>query len=47
MTGAAEVVLLRGQVLVDGDELVAKPGVGQFVARARFGEELKPERVAA
>ena len=23
-------------------ELVAKPGSGQFVKRARFGEELKP-----
>jgi hypothetical protein len=34
-------------VLVDGDELVAKPGIGRFVARARFGEELKPERAAA
>ena len=40
VTGRREVVLLRGQVLVDGDELVAKPGVGQFVARARFGQEL-------
>jgi dihydropyrimidinase len=47
VTGAVDLVLLRGQVLVDGDELVAKPGVGQFVARARFGEELKPERVPA
>src|SRR5213594_1745183 len=45
VTGTPEVVLLRGQVLVEGDELVARPGVGQFVARARFGEELKP-RVA-
>jgi hypothetical protein len=39
-------VLLRGQVLVDGDELVAEPGVGQFVARANLGEELKPTRAA-
>jgi dihydropyrimidinase len=42
VTGAPDVVLLRGQVLVEGDELVAEPGVGQFVKRARFGEELKP-----
>jgi dihydropyrimidinase len=42
VTGAPEVVLLRGQVLVEGDELVASPGVGQFVKRARFGQELKP-----
>ncbi len=47
VTGSPELVLLRGQVLVENDELVAKPGVGQFVQRARFGEELKPERVPA
>jgi len=33
-------VLLRGQVLVENDRLVARPGVGQFVKRARFGEQL-------
>jgi dihydropyrimidinase len=42
VTGSPEVVLLRGNVLVEGDELVAKPGTGQFVKRAKFGEELKP-----
>jgi dihydropyrimidinase len=47
VTGAPEVVLLRGHVLVENDELVASPGIGQFVGRARFGEELKPERLAA
>jgi len=47
VTGAVDLVLLRGQVLVDGDELVAKPGVGRFISRARFGEELKPDRVTA
>ncbi len=40
MTGSPETVLLRGKVLVDGDELVAQPGVGQFIPRARFGEKL-------
>jgi dihydropyrimidinase len=45
VTGTPEVVLLRGNVLVEDGELVARPGVGQYVARARFGEELKP-RVA-
>jgi dihydropyrimidinase len=40
--GSPEVVLLRGNVLVEGDQLVAKPGIGQFVKRAKFGEELKP-----
>ena len=38
--GAPEVVLVRGQVIVEGDELVAQPGAGQFLKRARFGEEL-------
>jgi dihydropyrimidinase len=42
VTGAPEVVLRRGEILVEGDELVAKPGSGQFVRRAKFGEELKP-----
>jgi len=42
VTGSPEVVLLRGNVLVEGDELVASPGIGQFVARAKFGQELKP-----
>jgi dihydropyrimidinase len=40
--GSPEIVLLRGNVLVEGDQLVAKPGIGQFVRRAKFGEELKP-----
>ena len=46
VTGSPEVVLLRGNVLVENDELVASPGIGQFVRRARFGEELKPARAA-
>jgi dihydropyrimidinase len=47
VTGSPEVVLLRGHVLVENDELVASPGVGRFVARARFGTELKrPAAVA-
>ncbi|MEX2612677.1 MAG: dihydropyrimidinase, partial [Gaiellaceae bacterium] len=40
--GAPEVVLVRGQVIVEGDELVAQPGAGQFLKRARVGEELTP-----
>jgi dihydropyrimidinase len=47
VTGFPEVVLLRGQVLVEDGELVASPGVGQFVARAKFGQELKPAAVPA
>jgi dihydropyrimidinase len=46
VVGAPEFVLLRGNVLVENDELVASPGVGQFVARARFGEELAPAGAA-
>jgi dihydropyrimidinase len=46
VTGSPEVVLLRGRVLVENDRLVASPGVGQFVARARFGEELRSTRTA-
>ena len=29
-------------MIVDGGEVVAKPGVGQFIKRARFGEQLTP-----
>jgi dihydropyrimidinase len=47
VTGSPEVVLLRGNVLVENDELVASPGIGQFVARAKFGEELKAETAVA
>src|SRR5881409_3043256 len=47
VTGTPEVVLLRGQILVEGDELVAESGIGQFVRRAKFGEELKPATVTA
>jgi len=41
VTGTPDVVLLRGRVLVEGEELVAQPGVGEFIGRARFGEELR------
>src|SRR5205085_3780084 len=47
VTGSPEVVLLRGGVLVEGDELVASPGVGQFVARAKFGQELRAAAAVA
>src|SRR6266536_2827460 len=46
VTGSPDVVLLRGHVLVENDELVAAPGIGRFVARARFGQELTRERAA-
>jgi dihydropyrimidinase len=42
VVGAPEVVLVRGQVVVDNDELVASPGTGRFLRRARFGEKLAP-----
>jgi dihydropyrimidinase len=47
VTGSPEVVLLRGNVLVENDELVASPGIGQFVPRAKFGQELKAETAVA
>jgi dihydropyrimidinase len=40
VVGAPELVLLRGNVLVENGELVAAPGTGRFVRRARFGEPL-------
>ncbi len=40
VVGAPEVVLVRGKVIVENDELVGKPGDGQFLKRARFGEQL-------
>ena len=40
VTGAPAVVLVRGKVVIEGDSLVAKPGHGQFLKRARFAEEL-------
>ena len=41
MVGAPELVLLRGSVLVEDGELLATPGTGRFVRRARFGERLE------
>ena len=34
VVGDIETVLLRGNVIVEGGEVVGKPGIGQFVARA-------------
>jgi len=47
VTGTPEIVLLRGNVLVEDGDLVAQPGIGQYVARARFGKELRPKTVIA
>jgi dihydropyrimidinase len=44
--GTPELVLLRGNVLVEDGQLVAKPGIGQFVKRAKVGEELLSGRAA-
>src|SRR5216110_1843735 len=41
VTGAPQVVLLRGRALVEGDELVGQPGGGEFIRRAKFGQELR------
>ena len=37
--GAPAMVIVRGQVIVEEDELVGQPGDGRFVKRARFGEQ--------
>jgi dihydropyrimidinase len=42
VVGTPETVLLRGNVLVEDGELVASPGIGRYVARAKFGQELVP-----
>jgi dihydropyrimidinase len=47
VTGSPEIVLLRGKVIVDGDEFLGRAGEGQFVKRARFGEQLSPVGAAA
>ena len=41
VTGPPELVLRRGEVLVENRQLVARPGSGQFIRRARFGQELR------
>jgi dihydropyrimidinase len=40
VTGDVDTVLIRGSLVVDGGELHVEPGFGQFVKRARFGEQL-------
>ncbi|MDX6508007.1 MAG: dihydropyrimidinase [Gaiellaceae bacterium] len=47
VVGSPDTVLLRGNVLVDNGELVAQPGIGQFVRRAKFGEELTAAATAS
>ncbi|MGN6796850.1 MAG: amidohydrolase family protein [Gaiellaceae bacterium] len=44
--GSPEIVLLRGNVIVDGEQLLAKPGSGQFIKRARPNEELTSAALA-
>jgi dihydropyrimidinase len=47
VVGDVDTVLLRGEVIVEGGALVGRPGYGEFVPRARFGEALAPTRTAA
>jgi dihydropyrimidinase len=47
VTGSPDAVLVRGTVVVDGDELKVDPGFGQYVARARFGDELLPAQAGS
>jgi dihydropyrimidinase len=41
--GSPELVLRRGEVIVDDGQLLAQRGSGAFVRRARFREELRPD----
>jgi dihydropyrimidinase len=45
VTGWPKIVLVRGTVVVEDDELVAAPGHGRFVKRALFGKELTAQAV--
>src|SRR5918993_136414 len=47
VVGDVETVLLRGSVIVDSGEVVAKPGIGRFIARAKFGEQLRAQPIGA
>jgi dihydropyrimidinase len=38
--GVPETVLVRGEVVVDGGELMVEPGFGRFISRAPFGAPL-------
>jgi len=38
--GVPHAVYVRGRLVVEDGRLVAEPGAGSFVARARFGQEL-------
>jgi dihydropyrimidinase len=40
VTGDVDVTMIRGTVVVADGELEVEPGFGQFVKRARFGEQL-------
>jgi dihydropyrimidinase len=42
VTGLPETVLVRGQLVIEDGELVAQPGTGRFIKRARVGERLEP-----
>ena len=46
VVGDVETTLVRGTVVVDGGELEVEPGFGQYVARAKFGEQLRPVATA-
>jgi dihydropyrimidinase len=46
VVGSPEVVLRRGEVIVEGDQLLAKPGSGEFVRRSKFREALRPGALA-
>lgn len=42
--GAPRHVFLRGQQIVENGQIVAEPGVGKFLSRARMGQQLEARR---
>ena len=46
VTGMPEMLISRGTVVVDGDELKVQPGHGQFIKRSAFNERLSPHEGA-
>ena len=47
MSGDVDTVLVRGTVVVSDGSLEVEPGFGEFVERAKFGEELHPATATA
>ena len=40
--GHSDIVISRGEVIVDRGQFLGAPGRGRFIPRARFGRSLRP-----